>query len=143
MEKLLFLDFDGVLHSKTDRRFAKLGLLEKYLANMPRLEVVISSTVRESQPFARLQMLFSPAVRHQIAGVTPVRSDWLEIGTRQREIEDYLESSGLNAENATWMALDDVKYYFDDGCSNLILVDAHRGFSDHEGQILLDWYNKS
>lgn len=143
MEKLLFLDFDGVLHSKTDRRFAKLGLLEKYLIQMPQLGVVISSTVRESNPFERLQMLFSPAVRHQIIGVTPVRTEWLAVGTRQREIEDYLESRALHAGSATWVALDDVRYYFDDTCSNLILVDGHRGFGDGEGRMLLEWYGKN
>ena len=143
MKKILFLDFDGVLHSKTDRKFARLGLLEQFLASMPLLEIVISSSVRESYSFERLQNLFDAAVRHQVVGVTPVKSGWFDVASRQREIEAYLELNGLNAENASWVALDDIKYYFEDGCSNLILVDGHCGFSDREGQLLLAWYGQN
>ncbi len=143
MKKLLFLDFDGVLHSKTDRKFARLGLLEQYLASMPLLDVVISSTVREHYSFERLQTLFSPAVRHQVVGVTPVLSGWFDVAGRQREVEAYLQANGLSADNASWVALDDVKHYFEDGCSNLILVDGHRGFRDEDGQALLAWYGQT
>lgn len=142
MKKILFLDFDGVLHSKTDQRYARLGLLEQFLLRMPELEIVVSSSVRENYSFERLQKIFSPELQHRVVGVTPVLSGWFDVAGRQREVEAYLKSHDLNADNARWVALDDIKYYFEDGCSNLILVDGHRGFTEQEGELLLAWYGQ-
>ena len=61
MKKILFLDFDGVLHPDGIALFSRLGLLEEYLLKMPEIEIVISSTWRETQGFDELKNYFSPS----------------------------------------------------------------------------------
>jgi hypothetical protein len=39
MRKILFLDFDGVLHPDGAGLFSKLGLFEEYLSKMPEAEL--------------------------------------------------------------------------------------------------------
>ncbi|HQV73578.1 MAG TPA: hypothetical protein PLY64_11455, partial [Dokdonella sp.] len=47
MRKIIFLDFDRVLHPDGVGLFSKLPLLESFLSRMPEVEVVISSTWRD------------------------------------------------------------------------------------------------
>ncbi len=141
MEKFLFLDFDGVLHSEyCETHFSKRPLFEHYLAKMPAMRVVISSSWRELYPFQTLREQFTNSVQNSIIGITPLLACGYEAGGRQREIEAFLRAKGLDPAHTAWRALDDLAYLFDEGCPNLILVDPDRGFSDREGQILLNWY---
>lgn len=140
MKKILFLDFDGVLHGQHDTPLARLPLLEQYLAAMPALDVVISSTWREAYPFERLQGIFSAALRQRIIGVTPVLDTRFQTGGRQREIEAFLQAHGWG--DVAWVALDDMLSFFDPGCKNLIHVDSRHGLGAAEGQQLLAWYSR-
>ncbi len=142
LRKILFLDFDGVLHSDLDlnANFCKVPCLEKFLIEMPDVEIVISSTWRENYSLKELKA-FSPALlRDRIIDVTPVLEGGFYRGGRQREIEDYLQTNGLQAINASWVALDDWVELFDKGCSFLIWVNPARGFGDDEGRALVRWY---
>lgn len=141
MKKILFLDFDGVLHSDGIALFSRLGLLEEYLLKMPEIEIVISSTWRETQGLDELKNYFSPSLRDKITGVTPSLEDGYDCGGRQREIHAFLDSAGLNAGNATWVALDDMALFFEDGYPHLILADSSTGFDESNGNSLLAWYN--
>jgi hypothetical protein len=143
MKKFLFLDFDGVLHGERDPHMAKLPLLEQYLLQMPQLDIVISSTWREVHPLAKLQSMFPPSLRTRVVGVTPILGLGYDTGTRQREIEAYLSQANLRDGATRWIALDDIKWFFDDACPNLILVDPRRGFGHEEGGILLKWYGSA
>lgn len=112
MKKLLFLDFDGVLHPDGVALFSRLALLEEYLLKMPGVDIVVSSTWRETDSLERLQGYFSEAIRDRVVGVTPSLEDGYDCGGRQREIHAFLESAGLNSENASWVALDDMAMFF-------------------------------
>lgn len=140
MKKILFLDFDGVLHPDGIGLFSNLGLLEKYLQKMPGIEIVISSTWREDHALDELKNYFPESLRDKIIDVTPSLEDGYDCGGRQREIHAFLESAGLNDENASWVALDDMPLFFDDGYPHLILTDSSQGFSEGNGDALLAWY---
>lgn len=143
MRKIVFLDFDGVLHPDGIALFSRLGLLETYLSRMPDVEVVISSSWRETESIEQLRAYFSSPIREKIVGATPVLEDGYDCGGRQREIEAYLESAGLKAGNCSWVALDDTQLFFDQGYPNLILTDSSQGFTDIDGESLLSWYEDS
>lgn len=144
MKKLLFLDFDGVLHSEEcDKYFTKLTLFELYLKKLPEVEIVISSSWRELHSLTELKQFFSESLRDRIVGVTPILDCGCDRGGRQREIEAFLSENNLNEDNAAWIALDDISVYFDKSCTYLIKVDPGSGFSNKEGQALFDWYKQT
>ena len=72
MKKILFLDFDGVLHGEWDALFSKRELFEHYLQQMPQVDIVISSTWRELYSLERLKEHFHISLRDRIIGVTPI-----------------------------------------------------------------------
>lgn len=140
MKKLLFLDFDGVLHPDGAALFSQLGLLEKYLLQMPGAGIVISSSWREEQSIEELKSYFPTPMRDQIIGVTPILADGYDRGGRQREIQAYLDSAGLDNKNCSWVALDDVQVFFEADWPHLILTDSNQGFTEVHGSSLLEWY---
>ncbi len=142
MKKILFLDFDGVLHPDGVGLFSKLALFEAYLLRMPDVEVVISSTWREDHDLEALRCFFSANVRDKIIGVTPSLDDGFDGGGRQREIHAYLDAAGLSTKNASWVALDDMQMFFENDYPHLILTDSARGFDEENGDALLAWYDK-
>jgi hypothetical protein len=141
MRKILFLDFDGVLHANTELgQFSKFRLLESYLAKMTGIEIVISSSWREAYSLEKMLALFPASLRNRVIGTTPILEARYAVGGRQREIEAFLQDAALNHTNAVWVALDDMAEFFDDGCPFLLLVDPARAFGDDEGHKLLSWY---
>lgn len=142
MKKIIFLDFDGVLHREIEANFANLPLLEQYLHKMPEVEIVISSAWRETLSFTELKAIFSASLQHRICGVTPMLECGYNVGGRQREVEKFLADNNLDENNACWLALDDIEQFFDYGYKNLIVVNGNTGFTKKEGSMLLEWYNQ-
>ncbi|GGI55636.1 HAD domain-containing protein [Oxalicibacterium solurbis] len=134
---ILFLDFDGVLHpfptpEDSSQLFVNRDRLESVLRDYPNVNVVISSTWRESLSLSALAALFSSDIQSRIVDVLPV----IEIHSladmeaiRFREIHQYLNGSSDN-----WVALDDDLDLFPSGCANLIQCVA--GFGDAEAKKL-------
>ncbi|TAH47064.1 MAG: hypothetical protein EYC71_02245 [Gammaproteobacteria bacterium] len=140
MRKIIFLDFDGVLHPDGIARFSQLPIFERFLAEMPDAEVVVSSTWREDHTLDQLRGFFSPPLRHRISGVTPSLDDGYEPGGRQKEILSYLANEGLSEKNCSWVALDDIALFFESSCQNLVLTESSSGFTEQEGRQLIAWY---
>ena len=143
MRKIIFLDFDGVLHPDGIAKFSRLPVLERFLVEMPDAEVVVSSTWREDHTLNQLQNFFSPHLRHRIAGVTPSLDDGYELGGRQKEILSYVANEGLSDTNCHWVALDDIAMFFEESYQNLVLTDSSVGFTEHEGEQLIAWYKRA
>lgn len=137
MRRLLFLDFDGVLHAEGELPFTRVPLVERYLLALPELEMVISSSWRYEHSLHQLRSFFTPALRPRIVGTTPVHPDGLGPGGRRREIEDFLAQERADA----WVALDDMAALFAPGDPHLIWVDPRQGFTDREGEVLTAWYH--
>lgn len=143
MRKILFLDFDGVLHPDGIALFSQLPVFENYLQKMPGVEIVISSTWREDHSIEKLRGYFSHFVQSRITGVTPSLDDGYDCGGRQREIHAYLDSAGLSTNNCSWVALDDMALFFETGYPHLLLTDSSKGFTEANGDALLEWYKST
>jgi hypothetical protein len=143
MRKILFLDFDGVLHPDGVGTFSKLSDFEQCVIEMTELEIIISSSWRETHSFEKLKNIFPDSLREKIVGITPSLQDGYESGGRQREIEAFLATAGLNSTNASWVALDDMASFFYSDCPFLILTKSEEGFGGREHKALLDWYKNS
>lgn len=141
MRKIIFLDFDGVLHPDGVGLFSQLPLFESFLSKMPEAEVVVSSTWREDHTLEELRRFFSPALRSRISGVTPSLDDGYDLGGRQKEIQSYLTTENINDNDCDWVALDDIALFFEDSCQRLVLTDSSKGFTEQEGERLVAWYN--
>ena len=142
MRKILFLDFDGVLHidGDPDGKFSRLPRLEEYLLQMPDIEIVVSSAWREFYSLEQIKEFFPITLRDRIIGITPVLTRSSTPRGRQRDVEAFLDAASLHELNAAWIALDDMKGFFDNGCPYLMWVDPARGFGEQEGRDLLAWY---
>ena len=86
MRKIIFLDFDGVLHPDGIAKFSRLPVLERFLVEMPDAEVVVSSTWREDHTLDQLRDIFSPPLRSRITGVTPSLDDGYDLKKRKKEV---------------------------------------------------------
>lgn len=133
---ILFLDFDGVLHPEVchsdEDLLCRLPMLETLLRECSTVEIVISSTWRESRTLQQLQSLFSPDIAARIVGATPRWQDIQdEFSTgnyvRQAEVEGWLRQAGRAWES--WVALDDRPYLFRPFLPNLVRCNPATGLS--------------
>lgn len=135
MNKLLFLDFDGVLHPTHfagEDPFNRVHLLEEALVGSD-LSIVISSSWRFTHGFEKLQKLLPSSISNLVIGVTgaPV------IGKhpRYQEIQSFLQSHG----HSNWRALDDSYWEFPTPCPELIRCNPNTGISEEQIKELREW----
>jgi hypothetical protein len=98
-QRVLMLDFDGVLHPRQFGTFVHLPMLEAWLREHPGVDVVISSSWRQSHRFTDLRPYFSPELQPRVIGATPVIAD----RRREDEIRALVYRYGV----ARWAAVDD------------------------------------
>ncbi len=108
---ILFLDFDGVMHpvNQTDL-FCREEHLARVLRDFPGVEVVISSSWRETHTLKNMPTFFLTDLRSRIVGVTPVIEirDAVDVpGVRLHEINQYLADT--DNQHRRWVALDDAR----------------------------------
>ena len=135
MNKLLFLDFDGVLHPTHfagEDPFNRVHLLEETLKGS-NIAIVISSSWRFTHSLEKLQKLLPNSISSLVIGITgpPV------IGKhpRYQEIVNFLRSYGAS----NWKALDDSYWEFPSPCPELIRCNPNTGFSEKQIQELSQW----
>jgi hypothetical protein len=136
MRKLLFLDFDGVLHPTTctpAEMFDRAELLDIALDGSS-VEIVISSSWRHHHPLHDLIAKLSPRLADRVVGHT---GDAV-IGrfARHQEILRYLSCV---KEPFTWCALDDSKFEFPPNLPNLIACNPNHGLTHELGNQLKMW----
>jgi hypothetical protein len=120
--RLLFLDFDGVLHPGLAGTFCYLFRIEEFLLAHPAVGVVLSTSWRQQYSLDELRLYFSPALRVRIIDVTPVLPEGR--GQRYAEIQAWLARHGGHLR---WAALDDDASLFPAWCDELVLCDPARG----------------
>jgi hypothetical protein len=138
MKKLLFLDFDGVLHrtfSSEELLFNKLGLLVDILQEKP-CSIVIASSWRFHHDLTRLKSYLQP-ISMLIIGTTG--DPYVGRFPRYNEIKDYLNKHNPFAD---WRALDDSFLEFPRSCPELILCDGKTGFTETQKNTLSFWLNQ-
>jgi hypothetical protein len=133
IERVLFLDFDGVLHPVGgppghSLPFEHMHALEAVLRRWPALQVVIASSWREHYELEQLRDFFADDLRDRVVGVTPVleREGEFAVGRRQKECLAWLAA---NAPEARWLALDDDATLYESG-PHALICDAVQGLSD-------------
>lgn len=132
---ILFLDFDGVLHSDPcldqTRLFCFLPRLESVLRDYPQIKLVISSSWRESRSLQELQRLFSSDIAQRVVGVTPSWRDYpelFEVNGFQRHTEILVWLRYSSEPWVKWVAIDDKAFLFKPFLKNLIRTNSLTGF---------------
>ncbi len=140
---VLFLDFDGVMHPMPyfpDELFCRCQLVEQVILSFPELRVVISSDWRKSRSLIQLHEVFCREVLPQVIDVTPRWDAYRDLHglttfSRQWECEKWLVQNGLapSGPAATpWVAVDDMREWFEPDCPNLLWTNPKTGFTDQD-----------
>ena len=138
--KILFLDFDGVLHSSmcdSEKQLSQAPLLAALMTEFP-CRIVISSSWRFQYTLEQIKKILPKAISNQVIGMTGDAFD----GTFQRynEIKFYLQVHGKTL--ADWKALDDSHNEFPKNCGNLILCNHITGLGHKQLMELKKWLQK-
>ena len=139
MKVVIFLEFDGVLHSMPSWEhevFEHMPVLADVLRQFPELEIVISSSWREHHRLDALREFFPEDIQHLVVGVTPIlsRGDTSIPAERQREIEAWLQA--FRPAGPPWVAIDDWAEGFEPNCQSLLLTHSKRGFQASDAEML-------
>jgi hypothetical protein len=135
MMRVLFLDFDGVLHPgpgvvSSLTHWCWLPVLAQLLARQDDVRIVVHSTWRDDHDIGELRELLS-SVGERVIGATPE-------GGRLESIERWLEA---HPDVSSYRILDDDESdFFHPLPPELILCDSARGIGDKRAQQqLLSW----
>lgn len=126
------LDIDGVLHPYQSGSLVHLPKFEEWLEFMPEVDIVISSSWRESHTLHQLKSLFSSNMQHRIIGTTPILFD----KTRLDEIQIFARENNISQ----WVAIDDDLTEFSDK-SRLVATQTSKGLTEESYEQLNDFFN--
>lgn len=134
IDNILFLDFDGVLHPGLSETFVYLPLLENLLRQHPHVNIVISSSWRETCEFAYLKRIFSEDMRNRVVGITTSMNG---LFTREIEIRAYVEAN----KTTNFVVLDDDESLFSPTFNKLIKTRKNEGLRESHLNKLDDAFN--
>jgi len=135
--RLIFLDFDGVLHPLQHEhlpleRFCWLSLLEALVCDYPDVYVVVHSTWRYEYTEPELRQMLGSLGR-RFVGCAPR-------APRQQAIEMVLQANkGVRGH----LVLDDDAREFSGSSLNVLLLDPQRGLSDETAQLAVQQWLQS
>lgn len=138
---IIFLDFDGVLHShdidNDDYLFSRVSLLWQVLRECPCADVVFSTSWRITYRFDEMLDFVTYGggedLEHRFIGATPliVREPMSNsTGAARREQECRLWLLGNGHQKTPWIAIDDNAVFFTNDCPELYLVDKETGLTE-------------
>lgn len=135
MVKVLFLDFDGVLHPThftQQDAFSNASILEALLTDYD-VGIVISSSWRFTHSIEALRRKLPDGIAGRILGITGEAV----IGkhARYQEIQAYLNTCGP----INWRALDDSFWEFPNPCPELIRCNPNTGIGEKQVTELQQW----
>ena len=135
--KVLFLDFDGVLHPthSGSPTFTQLPLLESVLIEQP-CQIVISSSWRFHMSLEKLRGHLSAKLQDRLIGVTG--DPHIGPHARFQEIKAYVDQYAV----FDWRALDDSYWEFPKDCTNLIRCNPNTGITQTELNHLRSWLER-
>ena len=136
--KILFLDFDGVLHplnSKSENLFCNVHYLEKSLESTS-CKIVITSNWRLTHSIDAMRELLPQKIGELIIGATDIATAVNH--KRFAEIQAYLNTH-IGSSPVDWRAIDDISQDFPNECENLICCDSHSGMGSAEKIQIAQW----
>ena len=136
LDRVLFLDIDGVLHPDGPGDYDDFSCLPVFCEALRtadpqgRLPIVVSSAWRHTQRLDDIKGHFPKDVRERIIGVTPYLSgtetaspgSQLPVPSRYTRHNEILAWINRNSAHAQWLAVDDRASGFEDPCPQLFLV---------------------
>lgn len=131
-QRLLALDFDGVLHPGLAGTLIYIDRIEQFLADHPLVGVVFSTTWREQHSVAEMASWFRHTSPSRFLGSTPVLGGGPAV--RWREIRAWIEQHQFHG---LWAALDDDESLFPPNCPELVRCDPARGVRPAQIQALI------
>lgn len=151
MTSVLFLDYDGCLHSddvylvdgvpvmrrSAARIFEHANLLESILAPYPDLRIVLSTSWVGTFSLIRAKLYLPDTLQRRVVGTTyEYRTDkreWDEL-SRFEQIIRYVNAKGLQS----WLALDDDNNHWPESCGrNLVCPIPKLGLGETRVQLEL------
>lgn len=142
--RLIFLDFDGVLHSvrSNARLFEHVARLAEVIAPYEEVRIVVSSSWRNAHDEEALQGFLRPLAERML-GATPklagaLRQDEIE-GWLQDNTERYAAFAPAGVEVGDWIAIDDMPRLFNPGCTWLLATDPLTGMDQKAWAYLQAW----
>ena len=137
--KILYLDFDGVLHPTSlgiESFFCKASLLDA-LISQHAVSLVISSSWRFTHSLSELQSKLPQSLAKNVIGTTggPAVGKF----ARYREIQNHLSNQVVSTD---WRALDDSYWEFPSNCKELIRCNPNTGITPKEIKLLSSWLSK-
>lgn len=136
--RILFLDFDGVLHSSRaeldGKYFRWLPALVKLLANFPDVKIVVHSTWRYDHTDSELRELLGE-LGERFVGSAPR-------GPREQVIQMVLQAN--KGKFTDYLVLDDAPHEFPEGKLNTLFINGIQGLGSVSQQLgLLTWLLKT
>lgn len=137
LDRVLFLDFDGVLHPENGDPNMEFVFMQNFCDALRaadpngEMPIVVTSMWRFTHTVQALRVHFPADIARQVVGVTPDLLDetpdpWAMVGgassvsgSRQREVVAWMREF---APAAQWLAIDDRTGYFADDCPHLFAV---------------------
>lgn len=133
INKILFLDFDGVLHpSISTEFFTRLDVLWSAIQHSPP-QIVISSSWRFQHPTRKLKQFLGPNIGKHVIGTTG--EAFIGKYARHEEIKQWIALDGCT----DWAILDDSRFEFPENLPRLILCDARTGMTQEKADELKSW----
>lgn len=128
----LFLDFDGVLHTHSGKRFSLVENFAKVLKKFPEVKIVFSTSWREYSTVEFLSSYLPEELHSQCVGMTPWFKESMKY-PRYNEIQHYLKENNITED---WLAVDDLASLFPPDCPNLFLVNGREGITKETAKVL-------
>lgn len=128
----LFLDFDGILHTHSGKRFSLVEHFLKTMKKHPDVKIVFSTSWREYTPVENLKAFLPAELHKQCVGKTP----WIKENIkhiRYEEIQQYLKENKITE---PWLAVDDLAVLFPPSCENLFLINGKEGLNKENAKLL-------
>lgn len=133
--KVVFLDFDGVLHRGTTGTFHHLPRFEDWLGSAENVGVVISSSWRNATR-EYLENLFRAEARRWIIGKTAQEGVF---PTRRHEIEAWVTENNVH----DFIVLDDDSDEFEPGWQHWLPISRSSGLTANDFHSLNIWALRS
>lgn len=127
----VYLDFDGVLHGRKRPLFENLDAFHEIMRQFPHVQVVISSSWRETYKFDVLLDFFPEDLQPRVIGTTPVMPDL------QRYDEVMQHRLEFDADSP-FLVIDDDPLQFPEDWPPLLLCDSERGLDEESRQSLTE-----
>lgn len=133
---VLFLDFEGVLHTTESPQYAFMDVMERLLDKCPHLYITIIDPVRNSSSRAYLTALFKAEYFERLLGITQDFSKGTAPYPRAEECQDFVFTHRIK----NYLVLDDNRDNYPHQYPFIIPVDPGTGLTEELASVIAEKY---